>query len=79
MPIPDAAAAAPGAGDLTVREDCPAFAGYHAAGGMRVPLCRANGRHPGLFRRGGAFDRDGVTTCGTCGWHARFPPLPSGS
>ncbi len=76
VPIPDAVAA--GAGDLTVREDCPAFAGYHAAGDARVPLCRANGRHPDLFRRGGAFDRHGVTTCETCSWHARFPPLPSG-
>ena len=75
--VPDAAAE--GAGHVTVREDCPAFAGYHAAGGMRVPLCRANGRHPDLFRRGGAFDRHGVTTCETCSWHARFPPLPSGS
>jgi aminoglycoside N3'-acetyltransferase len=61
-----------GAGDV-VREDCPAFAGYHDADGRSVPLCKANGRHPGFFRIGGAFDDYGLTTCGQCSWHRRFP------
>jgi hypothetical protein len=56
-----------------VREDCPAFAGYHDADGRSVPLCKANGRHPGFFRIGGAFDDYGLTTCGQCSWHRRFP------
>ncbi|MEA1950019.1 MAG: AAC(3) family N-acetyltransferase [Planctomycetota bacterium] len=52
-----------------VREDCPAFAGYHEAGGRQWPLCRANARHPDLFRYGGIFDENGKTTCGRCPWH----------
>lgn len=61
----------------TIREDCPAFGGYHMANGIRVPLCRANGRHPELFRYGRAFNDFGVTTCDTCSWHKRFPWIPS--
>ena len=56
-----------------VRTDCPAFAGYHEAQGVSVPLCRANGRHPDYFRLGGVFDQCGVTTCGRCSWHQQFP------
>ncbi|MBN2295340.1 MAG: hypothetical protein JXM70_23115, partial [Pirellulales bacterium] len=59
--------------DDLVREDCPAFAGYHAAGDTRWPLCRDNARHPGLFRHGGIFNENGKTTCGRCPWHFRFP------
>ncbi len=59
-----------------VREDCPAFAGYHAAAGKRVPLCRANGRHPDLFRLGGIFNDCGVTTCDRCSWNEKFPNAP---
>lgn len=58
-----------------VREDCPAFAGWHPAPGGRTPLCRANGRHPDLFRLGGVFNACGVTTCDRCGWAERFAPL----
>ena len=63
-----------GEDDDVVREDCPAFAGYHQADGRRWPLCRANGRHPDLFRSGGVFNEHGKTTCGRCPWHFRFPP-----
>jgi aminoglycoside 3-N-acetyltransferase len=59
--------------DALVREDCPAFAGYHDANGKRVPLCRANGIHPETFRLGGLFGKHGVTTCGTCVWNRTFP------
>ena len=59
----------PGNDDDLVREDCPAFAGYHEAAGKRWPLCRANGRHPELFRYGGVFNEHGKTTCGRCPWH----------
>jgi aminoglycoside 3-N-acetyltransferase len=55
--------------DDMVREDCPAFFGYHEAGGRQWPLCRANGRHPELFRHGGVFNEHGRTTCGRCPWH----------
>jgi len=61
-----------GQDDDVVREDCPAFGGYHQAGGSRWPLCRANGRHPDLFRHGGVFNQYGKTTCGRCRWHLRF-------
>jgi len=60
--------------DDLVRDDCPAFAGYHEAGGRRWPLCRANDRHPDLFRHGGAFNTYGKTTCGRCPWRLGFPP-----
>ena len=56
-----------------VREDCPAFAGWHEAGHGTVPLCRANDRHPELFRLGGVFNERGKTTCGRCTWHHRYP------
>jgi len=63
----------PATGPWTVvREDCPAFAGWHDAGGVRTPLCRANDRHPDLFRRGGIFNQAGVTTCERCVWNERF-------
>lgn len=59
--------------DDIVREDCPAFAGYHEAGGVQWPICRANDRHPELFRYGGIFNEQGKATCGRCSWHFRFP------
>ena len=62
-----------GEDDNVVREDCPAFAGYHEARGKQRPLCRANDRHPELFRLGGVFNRNGTTTWGRCPWHLRFP------
>lgn len=60
-----------GSDDDLVREDCPAFAGYHEAAGKQWPLCRANGRHPELFRYGGLFNQHGKTTCGRCPWHLK--------
>jgi len=63
-----------GKDDDVVRDDCPAFAGYHVAGDRQWPMCKANGRHPDLFRYGGVFDQYGKTTCGRCPWHFRFPP-----
>ena len=57
----------------TVREDCPAFAGWHEAGEKKYSLCRANDRHPELFRNGGIFNKYGKTTCGYCPWHLKFP------
>jgi hypothetical protein len=60
-----------------VREDCPAFAGYHDAPAGRVPLCRANDRHPNLFRLGGIFNQCGVATCQDCVWHEKYPPQPT--
>ena len=62
---------APVPGD-TIRQDCPAFAGFHEASGESIPLCRANGRHPGYFRLGGIFNRYGPTTCSHCSWHLKF-------
>jgi hypothetical protein len=59
--------------DDIVREDCPAFEGYHDAGAETVALCRANDRHPNLFQRGGVFNKHGRTTCGRCSWHHKFP------
>jgi hypothetical protein len=59
--------------DGVVREDCPAFAGWHEANGRKVPLCRANGRHPDFFRLGGVFNEFGITTCDRCQWHEKFP------
>ena len=55
--------------DDLVRTDCPAFLGYHEAGGRVWPLCRANDRHPELFHYGGVFNEHGKTTCGRCSWH----------
>ena len=61
-----------------VREDCPAFAGYYSESGEKTadgrarPLCKANARHPELFRLGGVFNQWGKTTCSTCPWHHRF-------
>ena len=57
----------------TVREDCPAFAGWHRSGDTETALCRANAHHPELLERGGVFAEAGVTTCGSCGWHRSFP------
>ncbi len=59
-------------GDV-VREDCPAFAGYHDANGTQLPLCRANDRHPDFFRLGSAFNKCGLATCRDCSWHRAFP------
>jgi aminoglycoside N3'-acetyltransferase len=56
-----------------VREDCPAFAGYHNADGRQLPLCRANDRHPDYFRQGGVFNQCGLATCPDCSWHRSFP------
>jgi len=67
---------APPGPDAVVREDCPAFAGRHHADGQDVSLCKANARHPDLFRLGGIFNECGVTTCEICSWHERFPPEP---
>ena len=61
--------------DDIVREDCPAFAGFHPAFGMAVPLCRANSRHPDYFRLGGVFQEYGLTTCQCCSWSKKFPLL----
>ncbi len=62
-----------------VREDCPAFAGFHSALETQVPLCRANDRHPDYFRLGGIFNEYGLTTCDCCSWHKKFPPLAAES
>jgi len=59
--------------DAFVRDDCPAFAGYQEVGDVSIPLCRANGRHPDLFRRRGVFNEAGVTTCSRCSWNEKFP------
>ena len=56
-----------------VREDCPAFAGYHEGNGQLWPLCKANDRHPKLFQYGKIFDRLGKTSCRDCSWHNNFP------
>ena len=55
-----------------VRDDCPAFAGWHQVRGRTIPLCCANGRHPELFRMGGICDHCGVTTCDRCSWNEEF-------
>jgi len=73
---PPAPIPATGPGSV-VRKDCPAFAGYQDAQGHPVPLCRANGRHPELFRTGGLFNACGVTTCDRCIWNETFPKRPS--
>jgi len=62
-----------GSDDDVVRQDCPAFAGYHRACEQNWPLCRANDRHPELFKYGGLFTQYGKTTCGRCSWNLRFP------
>ena len=72
VPIPNRSA--------TVREDCPAFAGWHDCGASEVSLCAANLHHPELYhpelqRRGEPIASHGVTTCATCSWHSRYPPL----
>ncbi|MDA0991319.1 MAG: AAC(3) family N-acetyltransferase [Verrucomicrobia bacterium] len=72
---PPSPTAVPGPQTL-VREDCPAFAGYHHTPAGRVPLCRANDRHPNLFRLGGIFNQCGVATCHDCVWHENYPPQP---
>jgi len=69
-PVEPIVAAGP---DDVVRRDCPAFAGDHDAGGRSVTMCRANGRHPDYFRFGGVFNEIGITTCGRCPWHQKFP------
>jgi len=56
-----------------VREDCAAFAGWHSGGSKVYPLCKANGRHPDLFRLGGVFNDYGLTSCARCSWNLRFP------
>lgn len=56
-----------------IREDCPAFAGYHESKGKSIALCYANGRHPDLFRLGGIFNECGVTTCSICSWNELYP------
>ena len=71
--LPDTIDWPAGKADDLVRVDCPAFAGYHQAGGRRWSLCRANDRHPELFRHGGLFNQHGKTTCGRCPWHLRYP------
>ena len=71
--LPDTIDWPPGRDDDLVREDCPAFAGYYQADGTEWSLCRANDRHPELFRYGGPFDQHGKTTCGRCPWHLDFP------
>ncbi len=58
-----------------VREDCPAFAGYHDADGAQLPVCRANDRHPDYFRQGGVFNQCGLATCPDCSWHRSFPRM----
>ena len=63
--------------EAMVRTDCPAFAGYHKGGGKRIPLCRANDRHPDLYQHGKIFNTCGVTTCVDCSWHHQFPPTLS--
>lgn len=60
-----------GPGDV-VREDCPAFAGYHQGEDRLVSLCKANGRHPDFFHMGGLFDSYGLTACNECEWHRKF-------
>ena len=55
-----------------VREDCPAFAGYHQAEGKDISLCKANGRHPDFFGIGGVFSEHGLTTCNDCVWNTNF-------
>ena len=61
--------------DDVIRQDCPAFAGFHKGFETAVPLCRANDRHPDYFRLGGVFNQYGLTTCAACSWHEKFPPL----
>lgn len=56
-----------------VRKDCPAFIGYHKADGKDWPLCKANGRHPNLFKAGKIFDENGVCCCYQCSWNLKFP------
>ena len=78
----------PGAEQGVVREDCPAFAGYgplseppasaeiprrRETDKTEIPLCKANNRHPELFREGELFNQYGVAFCGRCSWHQRFP------
>ena len=62
----------PAGPDDVVREDCPAFAGYHQAEGKDISLCKANGRHPDFFGIGGVFSEHGLTTCNDCVWNTNF-------
>jgi hypothetical protein len=68
---PPAPIEAPEPGD-TIRQDCPAFAGFHKALSKSIPLCRANGRHPKYFQLGGIFNQYGPTTCTHCSWNLKF-------
>ncbi len=90
-PVDGAKAKPPGVfanrGAGVVREDCPAFAGWHRPSQADVPLptdgsqpregamplCAANDRHPELFRFGGLFNQHGRCSCGNCPWHHQFP------
>lgn len=65
----------PAGPDDIVREDCPAFSGYHDFDGKPIPLCSANAMHPDYFRAGGDFVRCGITTCDACRWNQLFPRL----
>ena len=56
-----------------VREDCPAFIGYHKAHGKEWALCKANDRHPNLFKSGEIFNQNGLCCCSQCSWHLKFP------
>lgn len=56
-----------------VREDCPTFAGYHAAYDKDWPLCKANDRHPDLFKAGDIFNRTGLCCCSQCSWNLKYP------
>ncbi len=62
----------PGINDV-VRDDCPAFGGYHQLKNNQIPLCKANGKHPDFFKEGGIFNQHGITTCAQCDWHNKFP------
>ncbi len=69
--FPPAPVTVPGEPDL-IRDDCPAFTGYHDGGSIKVPLCSANGRHPDFFKLGGVFDQCGPTQCHRCCWNEKF-------
>ncbi|MBN2455804.1 MAG: AAC(3) family N-acetyltransferase, partial [Sedimentisphaerales bacterium] len=55
-----------------IRDDCPAFIGYHQAYGKEWPLCKANDRHPNLFKAGEVFNENGLCCCSQCSWHLKF-------
>lgn len=56
-----------------VREDCPAFIGYYKAHGKEWALCKANDRHPNLFKAGEIFNNNGLCCCSQCSWHLKYP------